>query len=627
MAQKLSLLEEVAGREGGSAFGYGIGTAAQYLKSLSSCMGDEACILRSIGESVSDSVWKALTKEAESKLTYCTEDMAVIESKAATSIDEFKKILKRCKDGIPDVPKHCAMVFEHYVTSSKMDRDRDILESEGADVDPRCPFLWQHIPLQPVGKLLGLVSQDKFAVKAVSCILDINSLCADVIKFIEADVLRISQGFKPKDFEPIPDDRGSKIPNGFRVKKFEIVEVSGVSVPANSDAVITLFSRKSLQNDLTKAWAKSLYDQRPVMTNVPLDLSLTINGQSVKLVPETKGDKPCSCGGSTVAKASKTKPAPVDDEELEDDMEEGETEAKPRKPPKKKEDVCAKCGGSMKDGHCSKCDGKSLGFMLKLLSTDGKAELHGEESELATKLYASVADSFEWVRECLQKQIRDYLKLKQIVVDDEKSYSYCYLEATMASSCIVAVETRGKQSYYQVDWKKNSSGYPSLDGDPVEVTVQASITTKSFDSLGRRLAFSTSKASRVLSEKNVARLNNAMDYAEKAKSAMAEIKADHESKMAKPDDENDGTTMAGGGGYTDPVATSPANSVVGDSVNLGKSVAVTCLNAELDDLENLKNAKAMLDLAVATLEEQKAAKANEEAKAELDRFLSEITGN
>jgi hypothetical protein len=578
----MELITSIAKREASrNEFGYGIGIASHYLKSVASCMGDEECMARSLGGSVSPAVWATMLKEAEARPTYINDEMTFGEK--ATSTDGFKEILKRCKSAMPpEVPKHCAMVFSHVITTTKMDRDRDIMETEGANVDPRAPFLWQHIPVNPIGKHLGIEQQDKMILKAVSCILDINTLCGDAIKFIEADVLRISHGFRPKKFEAIPDTVGSQVPNGFRVKEYDVVEVSGVSVPANADAIITLYSRKSLQHDLTKAYAKKFYDARPAMVASGIDIlkldAFEAGGR--RFVAETKSTS-CSCGDSPVstnkAAATTEEKKPCASEEMGDGKE-------------KKKGKCESCGCDLVDGKCEKCEGMKAGrFSMKMFTgADGKAELRAEPAATGEKLYAAVEDSYEWVRDNLQGQVKSYLIAKQAIVEDEKSYNYCYIEATLPGNVIVAAEQRGKQTYYQIGWKK-VDGFPKLDGDVSEVKVQASVITKSFGehSLGRRYAFSTSKAARVLSEKNVARLHNALDYQSKASQSLTEIKADHESNMKKREE---AANSANRTLVNDPVEASPSNSVVSGPVDLGKSLAAHCISgaATIEELEGYK---------------------------------------
>ena len=85
----------------------------------------------------------------------------------------------------------------------------------------------------PIGKLLGVIEQNSHFLKVCSCICDVSDLAHDSIKMVEAGMLRISHGFKPKEFSQLPMKGGDQTPAGFLVSKYEIVEESLVSVPAN----------------------------------------------------------------------------------------------------------------------------------------------------------------------------------------------------------------------------------------------------------------------------------------------------------------------------------------------------------------------------------------------------------
>lgn len=152
--------------------------------------------------------------------------------------------------------------FEAVYTSTKEDRDRDILEAAGAELDERMPLLWQHDATAPIGAHRQTVSQDKHKVIGRSAIAD-TPLGRDAAYLAEFGALRISHGFKPKEFEPITEKSGAhEIVTGFHVLKYEMMEVSLVSVPSNTDAVIQAFSRGKLTSPLAKSWGKTLDEGR-----------------------------------------------------------------------------------------------------------------------------------------------------------------------------------------------------------------------------------------------------------------------------------------------------------------------------------------------------------------------------
>ena len=50
--------------------------------------------------------------------------------------------------------------FDAVITSSREDRDGDVMEAKGANVDPKMPLLWQHDPQQPIGRFQGVTHRD-----------------------------------------------------------------------------------------------------------------------------------------------------------------------------------------------------------------------------------------------------------------------------------------------------------------------------------------------------------------------------------------------------------------------------------------------------------------------------------
>lgn len=152
--------------------------------------------------------------------------------------------------------------FEAVYTSQKQDRDCDILEPIGCEVDPRMPVLWQHDPTLPIGAHREILTQDKSKILGKSAIAD-TVLGRDAAYLAEFGALRISHGFKPREFEPITQKSGGEnVITGFHVLKYEMMEVSLVSVPSNTDAVLTAFSRGKLASPTAKSWGAALNDRR-----------------------------------------------------------------------------------------------------------------------------------------------------------------------------------------------------------------------------------------------------------------------------------------------------------------------------------------------------------------------------
>lgn len=244
-------------------FGYGITTASKYVNPIAECAGDASCDWSErAGQFGSD--WGEQVKRAQNQLVYSNEEMT-IQGDVCTNSSDFKSFvasrLEHHKQaGDIHLPPRTIMVFENIVTTPKKDRDNDILRTAGAVVDPNMPLLWQHVQMQPIGKMLKVVKHSKDELVVLTAILDVNPLSEDAAKMVEAEVLRISHGFRPLQYEFIPEKNNE--PAGFDITQFEVMEESLVSVPANTDAVITMFSRGKFHDPLVKQWAGNLYNER-----------------------------------------------------------------------------------------------------------------------------------------------------------------------------------------------------------------------------------------------------------------------------------------------------------------------------------------------------------------------------
>jgi len=153
-------------------------------------------------------------------------------------------------DGSGDgLPENAIAVFDAVITSSKEDRDRDILDVKGANVDPNMPLLWQHQREQPIGTFEGVTHRDGEKLAGRFAIAN-TELGRDALTLLKMGALRISHGFK------VHDGKARKN-GGFRIAAFEIMEVSLVSVPSNTDAVVTALNTGKLFSPQVKSWAGS----------------------------------------------------------------------------------------------------------------------------------------------------------------------------------------------------------------------------------------------------------------------------------------------------------------------------------------------------------------------------------
>lgn len=250
--QNTELVEAIRERSSRlTPFGYGIRTADDYLCGLIDTMDEEHF------KALPGFDRSKVLKEAESRLTYANDEMAYGDVKTGgTAIEEF------CKSIGVETPPRTLMTAEIIVTTPKKDRDNDILLTEGAMVDPAMPGLWHHMLAAPIGKMLKVLKHNSKQLKIAAAIVDMP-LGHDVAVLTEFGALRISHGFRPLKFRRMESKADEMA--GYVIEKFEVMEFSFVTVPSNSDAVITAFSRGKLCDPISKAWAKSLDSARPKM--------------------------------------------------------------------------------------------------------------------------------------------------------------------------------------------------------------------------------------------------------------------------------------------------------------------------------------------------------------------------
>lgn len=255
--------EAIAKRHGAGR----IGLAYDYLSTLEPCLDGASCA-KGLFEHVSIKQWEKAVKAAKSQLVYRDEGMIAKSGLWLPTIAAELGIEQAwTKDAKPAkltlTPKAC-MDFECIVTTTRKDRDGDILETGGSEWgDPPTPLLWQHLPMMPIGKVVKQLRKTNDLLTAHCSIAD-TQLGRDTAFLVDFGALGISHGFKPKSVEPLPR-KSADDEEGFRVKTYRIVEVSTVSVRSNEDAIITAASREKLHHPLVKAYAQRLKSLLPKM--------------------------------------------------------------------------------------------------------------------------------------------------------------------------------------------------------------------------------------------------------------------------------------------------------------------------------------------------------------------------
>lgn len=143
------------------------------------------------------------------------------------------------------------------------DRDGDILESGGATYRSETPFLWQHDRSQPIGTCTPKMVKEgmQITAKLAKPTPDMPSQLAarldEAWASIKAGLVRgLSIGFLPKEYSYL--DEG-----GVRFLKWDLLEVSAVTIPANAECSIQTV--KSFDRQLLAASG----NEKPVVTTTP----------------------------------------------------------------------------------------------------------------------------------------------------------------------------------------------------------------------------------------------------------------------------------------------------------------------------------------------------------------------
>lgn len=138
------------------------------------------------------------------------------------------------------------VVLTGIASTPSPDRMSDIVVPEGAQFKLPIPLLWQHDASQPIGHVVrAKVTKSGIEVTA-ELLKGVTAKIDEYVSLIKAGLVRgLSIGFRGLDVEPIKDSWGVKF------KTWEWLELSAVTIPANSEASIT--SIKSIDSALLAA--------------------------------------------------------------------------------------------------------------------------------------------------------------------------------------------------------------------------------------------------------------------------------------------------------------------------------------------------------------------------------------
>ena len=430
-----------------SGFGYGIIMADQYVSTLRDRVGMDTCYkYASKGRTSFNDV---LVKAAET-LVYSNSDMVVEEIKDAAGLKTLRSQFT--------FPKDTLIAFTHKLTTPRLDRDGDILRSEGALPDPKMLLLWQHVPTLPIGKMVGVVEHSKDCLKVVSAIVDMNDLCHDSAVMVDNDMGRFSHGFRALEFEEIRED-GSKEPIGFDVKRFEVMEESLVSVPSNTDAeteevFLSLVEGGKLKSPLMKRYGKSIRELQPKTVPVGIDLKLTVNGKEIG-----------NAGNDTSGEA------------------EGGEEGRDGGPPVKE------------DADASGTEG----------AEEGTEDAKGSEDGGEVKYFdGNLEGRWESTTQALHRGAKSFLSGKGLGVKED---DWIFLAATFPNYAVICWEVSddGTKRYFKTSWIQGENG-PEFTGEPKEVKLSVEL-----ENVEKQNRPEETKAGRVLSKSNEYKIRDAVE--------------------------------------------------------------------------------------------------------------------
>lgn len=155
--------------------------------------------------------------------------------------------------------------IEGIATTPTPDRMDDVVESLGAQFKLPIPLLWQHRSGEPVGHVeFAEVTEKGIPFRARLAKIEepgeLKNLVDKAWQAVKAKLVRgVSIGFRALEVEPIFKGKNDFV--GFRFKSWEWLELSLVTIPANSEASISTI--RSLDSAVRAASGKAPSGQTP----------------------------------------------------------------------------------------------------------------------------------------------------------------------------------------------------------------------------------------------------------------------------------------------------------------------------------------------------------------------------
>ncbi|AMO37159.1 phage major capsid protein [Thauera humireducens] len=137
-------------------------------------------------------------------------------------------------------------IIRGIATTPKTDRDGDIVMPEGAVFELPLPLLFNHDPNQPIGHVIEATAT-KAGVEIVAKVAkDATAKIAEIWQLIKSGLVGgFSVGFRALEAEPIE--------TGFKFNKWQWLELSAVTIPANTEAAIQVVKSVSINTEVKPA--------------------------------------------------------------------------------------------------------------------------------------------------------------------------------------------------------------------------------------------------------------------------------------------------------------------------------------------------------------------------------------
>jgi HK97 family phage prohead protease len=136
--------------------------------------------------------------------------------------------------------------IQGLATTPSTDRMGDVVMSEGAQFTLPLPFLWQHDSSQPVGHVIA-AEPTKAGIPVTVRMVRIDDpgtlrdRLEEAWQSVKSGLVRgLSIGFAPIEFSYMEDT------GGYRFSRWSWLELSAMTIPANSDASIAVIKRYDL---------------------------------------------------------------------------------------------------------------------------------------------------------------------------------------------------------------------------------------------------------------------------------------------------------------------------------------------------------------------------------------------